>query len=60
MQAQRPAGAELEAVLADAVALGLVDERAVRDLPPHDLSYNTTALITTDCDAMRSLSTKWP
>ena len=28
--------------------------------PPHGLSSNTMALITTECDAMRSLRTKWP
>ena len=32
----------------------------VRDPPPHGLSYHTTALIITDCNAMRSLRTKWP
>ena len=28
--------------------------------PPHGLSSNTMALITTNCAAMRSLTTKWP
>ena len=28
--------------------------------PPHGLSSNTMALITTDCNSMRYLRTKWP
>ena len=35
-------------------------EGQVRPPPPHGLPSNTVARITTDCDAMRSLRTKWP
>ena len=38
----------------------MVMRMQVRDPPPHRLSCNTVALITTNCNAMRSLGTKWP
>ena len=47
---------EVDMVLMMMVGVPLI----VRDPPPYNLSYNTMALITTDCDAMRSLGIKWP
>ena len=38
----------------------VLQHRQVRAPTPRGLSSNTMAPITSDCDAMRSLRTKWP
>ena len=59
---ERESASKLTALFSQAVEFARVEaeREGAQVLWPHGLSSNTMALITSDCGAMRVLSTKWP